>query len=260
MVFTTGLYAQQKELLVPFSSPNEPKTLDIQLFHGDIKVMGTERADVLIKYIIEEKENDHPRHTDEKNQGMKKIGGGNFEFEIGERNNEVSVRSQNFMNMIRLEIEVPRDISINISKQLGENVWVEDISGAINIENNIGSVTLKKVRGIVNASSSAGEILVEFDEIDPDQSMTFNTVTGNIDLTIPSQHKANLKMRTQWGDIYSDLSVETKQEKANVTEKKDPSNGMTLVSNNWTHATLNGGGPLMTVKTQMGSIYLRSKN
>lgn len=259
LALTLALNGQQKEVVVPFSEPSKAKTLDIQIFSGDIKIVGSSRADVLIKYKVEEKEEDHFPKKEDKSKGMKKIGGGNFQFEIGERNNEVSVNSQNFMNSLSMEIEVPSDIDIDISKQIGQNISIENISGFINAESNVGNVTMKGIRGSVNASSSAGEIIVDFDRIDPEQAMTFNTITGNIELTFPGSHQADLKMRTEWGDIYSDMDIATKvmEDKTSKSIAKD--GGMRIISNNWTYGSLNGGGPEMTLKTQMGSIYLRKK-
>ncbi|WP_235297917.1 DUF4097 family beta strand repeat-containing protein [Portibacter marinus] len=258
----SSINAQVEEIVVTFSKPSESKTIEIQLFSGDISIVGTDRSDVLIKYEVEKREDDHEHgrnKSNDKNQGLKKIGGGNFEFEIGEYNNEVSIKSQNWMNLIRLEIEVPKKITVDISKQMGENVVVENIIGDVNVENNIGSVTILGVQGAVNASSSTGEIIVEFAAIDPNQTMTFNTITGNIDLTVPTTHKANLKMRTEWGDIYTDMDIETQQKKEPQTKTVHKNGGMKLVSNNWTYGSMNGGGPEMTIKTQMGSIYLRAK-
>jgi hypothetical protein len=257
MALSSMLIGQEKEVAVAFSKANELKTLDIQIFSGDIKIIGGDRKDALIRYTIEKNEDDDEKE-DEKSNGMKKIGGGNFQFEIGEKNNTVMVKSQNFMNLLVMEIEVPSGINIDLSKQIGQNIYIENIQGAINVENNVGSITMKKISGSVNASSSTGEIVVDFVKIDPNQAMTFNTITGNIDLTFNSGHKADLKMRTEWGEIYSDMNIETKEVEDADMKKVSKDGSMKVISNNWTFGVLNGGGPEMTLKTQMGSIYLRA--
>jgi hypothetical protein len=257
IAFTSSVFGQQKEVTVPFSDQNGKMKLDVQVFSGDIKIIGTSRQDALIKYSIEKHEDENDRE-DEKSSGMKKIGGGNFQFEIGEDNNTVKVRSQNFNSILLMEIEIPSEIDIDISKQIGQNIYIENIQGAINVENNVGSVTMKGISGSVNASSSTGEINVEFTKIDDSQSMTFNTITGNIDLTFNNAYKADLKMRTEWGDIYSDMNIETKVVEEPQSKNVSKNGGMKVISNNWTYGSLNGGGPEMTLKTQMGSIYLRA--
>ncbi|GLR17071.1 hypothetical protein GCM10007940_16860 [Portibacter lacus] len=258
----TSLYAfgQQKEVTVPFSNANGDKMLDVEVFSADIKIIGSSRTDVLIKYSVEKQEDHDDSEQDDKSKGMKKIGGSNFQFEIGEKNNKVRIFTQNFMNnVLIMEIEVPSGIDINISKQIGQNIYIENIQGAVNVENNIGSVTMKGISGSVNASSSTGDIIVGFETVNAEDAMSFNTITGNIDLTLPKNFKSDLKMRTEWGDIYSDLPIETVTKEASETKSTSKNGEMRVISNSWTYGTLNGGGSEMTLKTQMGSIYLRAK-
>ena len=59
--------------------------------------------------------------------------------------------------------------------------------------------SIKKARGIVNASTSAGEIKIEFEDIPDPKSMIITNHTGDIDLTLPSSYKADLKMKNQLG-------------------------------------------------------------
>lgn len=260
MLLAIQLDAQEKEVTVPFTNNSEEKELDIRVFSSDVIIKGTSRSDVLIKYRIEKPEDeDHDDDIPEKAMGLKKIGGNNFQFEISEKNNKVRIISQNWKNLIFLEIEVPKNIAININKQTGQNVQVSDIIGDINIENNVGSVTVNNVTGLVNASSSTGSIVVTFDEIPNPQNMMFNTITGDIDLTFPSTYKADLKMKSEWGDVYSDMEVETRKEEIKDSQSKTEDGKLRIISNSWTLGSLNGGGPEMTLKTQMGSIYLRKK-
>lgn len=266
-ILSVQVFAQDKEHIIPFTNPNEAKELDLQIFSADITIKGSTRSDVLIKYRIEEnKDGDHLDETHrksgevpEKAKGMKKIGGNNFEFEISEKNNRVRVKSQNFMNLLVMEIEAPKEIAINLSKQIGENIVVQNITGDVNVETQIGNVTVNNVSGIVNASSSTGSILVNFDAIPDPQTMTFNTITGDIDLTFPSNYKADLKMKTEWGDVYSDMDIETRLAEENDTQTREKDGNLRVISNSWTLGSLNGGGPEMTLKSQMGSIYLRKK-
>ncbi len=268
LVTCISLQAQEKEVTVPFSDPSGNKEFAVRVMSGDVTIKGTDRSDVLVKYKIEEHEDegewkdDHWKNegqsSGQKQKGMKKIGGKNFKFEIGEKNNTVYIKANNVMNMILFEIEVPREIDIVVSKQIGKNVYVENIKGALNIESNIGTITVKKLSGFINASGSTGGINVEFDEVSADEPMMFNTITGDIDLTLPASHKADLKMRTEWGDVYSDMNIETKIQEDNKEQSTD-GGGTVKVSNSWTLGSLNGGGAQMTLKTQMGSIYLRKQ-
>ncbi len=256
----TVLLGQEKEVTVPFTNPADEKSLDIRLVGGEISIVGTDRTDILIQYEVSKRgEDEHSSPTNEKSRGMKRIGGANFEFEIEELKNKVRIKSNNVMNMISLKIEVPRKINIDVSKQIGSEISIANIEGIINVENNIGDVTIANIRGSVNASSSTGEVTISFDEVDPEQSMIFNTISGNIDITFPPSYQADLKMRTEWGEIYSDMEIETEIRQKNETKKNGKKGSTKILSNTWTYGALNGGGPEITLKTQLGSLYLRAK-
>ena len=79
---------------------------------------------------------------------------------------------------------------------------------------------------------------------------------SEIDVSLPAEYAASLKMKTDWGDIYSDLEITTQEVKPEF-KKDDSGKGFKMFSDSWTYGTINGGGPELTLKTQMGSIYLR---
>lgn len=257
-LFGTSLLAQE-EVIVPFSEPGQAKTMEINIFHAGIKIIGTDRNDVLIKYKSSRIENEHSkeRSIPKKAKGMKKIAGNNLNFEISERKNRITISSENFHEIMYLEIEVPRNIDLEIRKEIGENIEITNIVGNLNLECNVGSIFVKEFSGGVSASASTGNIEIEFSNIPDQQTMIFNSITGTIDLLLPASIKADLKMRTEMGDIYSDHNVELNNAKPSF-EKTEKRGTMKMVSQDWTIGTINGGGSVdISCYSKMGSILLR---
>ena len=257
LLFLTQLTGQGKQVTVPFSSTEGEKVLEIDIFSGSVEIKGSQRNDVLIEYSISKLNEDYDEDEGkEKSQGLKRISGSNFGLEIGEDENTIYIESQNWTNSLNLVIEVPTNTHIDISKNIGKLIQVENIAGNVNVENNVGEIMVNGVTGLVNASTNAGNIKVEFDGIPEPKTMKFISTTGDIDITLPSDYKADLKMKTDWGEVYSDMEIATTKGDYELKTSEDDQR-VKYYTDTWTRGTINGGGTEITLKTQMGSIYLR---
>lgn len=252
-----AVIGQSQEVTIPFSNQTAPKKLKINVSAGTVKIKGSNRSDIFVKYMVTNDDEEKEKDPKVKN-GMKKISGSNFSFEMGESNNTAYIESANWFKPMDLDIEVPSYIAIEIESNMGENVEVTGTTGSINVECNMGSVVLKNISGIANVSSNVGSIKVEFASIPDPTSMLFSTTMGDVDITLPATFKADLKLKTNWGEVYSDLDIVAAPTKPKL-EKKEDGGEFKVFSDSWTNATLNGGGPALTLKTQMGDIYLRKK-
>jgi hypothetical protein len=111
----------------------------------------------------------------------------------------------------------------------------------------------------VLADSHNGGIHVTMDHVDAGKPSAFSSVNGTIDITLPADVKASLKMRSDKGSIYSDFDVNVTSGRA-TTQKNNTSDGKFRVEFDRTVlATINGGGTDMTFTTVNGSILIRKK-
>ncbi len=255
-IFSSNLVQAQemKEVVIPFGDTNGQKQLKMRIFTGNIIIKGTDRKDILVKY--RNSDSAQKPVEDESSKGLKKISGSNFELEMGSENNFAYIKSEAVHTHLEFEILVPKKIDLNIHKQIGEEIIIDNISGIINVENNVGNITITNVSGIVNASTNAGSLVIGFNKVTANKAMLFNNTAGEIDITLPSNHQATLKMKTQMGEIYSDLDIVI-QPNTPSEESSNSENGFRYLNDNWTHATLNGGGSEIILKSKVGNIYLR---
>ena len=102
--------------------------------------------------------------------------------------------------------------------------------------------------------------MVTFTSVTPDTPMSFSTLNGEIDVTLPTNINATIKMKTDNGEIYSDFEIELQA--AGGQEIVDESRGdrnriridKTITGN------INGGGPEFQLTTFNGNIYIRKGN
>jgi DUF4097 and DUF4098 domain-containing protein YvlB len=174
---------------------------------------------------------------------------------VEEEDNVVTVRMPS-NHSGSLVMSVPADTSLKLHSLHGE-INVEGVSGEIDVDSLNGAVTLTNVSGNVLAHSLNGAIKVSMDRVDATKPMSFSTLNGSIDVTLPADFKANVKLTTDHGEIYSDFDFKLG---GNITQRNDTSDGRFRVRVDRTlTGTINGGGAEATFHTFNGTIYIRKK-
>src|SRR5207245_1057108 len=102
-----------------------------------------------------------------------------------------------------LMIQVPMNTSLKLGVVNGGDITVDNISGEIEVNNVNGGVRLTNVSGSVVAHALNKNVVVKLNQITPDKSMSFSSLNGDIDVTLPADTKARVKLKTDNGDIYS---------------------------------------------------------
>ena len=258
----TGVAAQEaEELTIPLSDPSKKGKLKVEIRRGSIEIKGTDRKDVLLVYrVIPGKHRDE----EEEKHGLKRIGGSSLGLEVSERNNYVVIETESQRRLIEFTIEVPRNFDLHAETYNQGHVNISNVQGEIVAENYNGKITTLGISGSLVAGTYNGDIKAVFDAVTPDTPMAFTTYNGNVDITFPKGTKANLKMRSDNGEIYSafDFVVErdhviknTKNQ--SVKNTKGPSNSKKIYLDEWVRGTINGGGAEMMMKNYNGNIYIR---
>jgi hypothetical protein len=258
MLLTGRLWAQGSEktqqLVVPLSQPGKPYKLDVGLLSGSITVTTYEGKDVIID--VQSDEERRGRDGDERVNGMRRLGANNMSVEAEEINNQVTVHGD-ANKKADLVIKIPQnEVTLKLHTVNNGNINVSNASGELEISNVNGYIKLNNISGSVVANTVNGKVEVTFKTIDPKAAMAFSTLNGNVDVTFPATLKANVKLKSDRGDIYTDFDVVTEQPKPNVT--RNGSSGMvSLKIEDWVYGKIDGGGPEIMMKNMNGNIYIR---
>ena len=103
-----------------------------------------------------------------------------------------------------------------------------------------------------------GEVEVLFDEINSDAPMAFSSFNGDVQVTFPSSLKADVKAKSDMGDVYTDFDMAISKNEP-LVDKKTSSGKFKVKIEQWVRGTINGGGPEMLFKTFNGDIMIKSK-
>lgn len=251
------------KVTVPLHDPSRPAQIHAQLVSGGMTITGYDGKDVIVDTHGGRMR--HGRHSDDNDeapQGMHKLEiPGNMGLDIVEENNVVTIKSTSWTGDGGLTIMVPRRSSLQLKCMNNGDIEVSGVDGEIDAENLNGRILLNNVSGSVVAHSLNGEVKASLDRVDPNKGMSFSTMNGVVDVTLPKDVKANLRMKTDNGDIYSDFDVKLNADRSAQTETSGkPGEGRYHVRiDKALRGTINGGGPEIQLISFNGQIYLRQK-
>lgn len=258
VLLSARLWAQDAEkgqLVVPLSEPGKPYKLEVSLVNGSITVTGYEGKDIIIDAQGEERKH---REKEAGPGGMKRLSAGNnLDIQAQENNNEVNVHGSP-MKTTNLTIRVPMNsTNVKLSTVNNGNINASNISGDLEIKNVNGYIKLTGISGSVVANTVNGNVEVTFKSIDAKAAMAFSTLNGKVDVTFPASLKANVKLKSDQGDIFTDFDVITEQRKPVVTKNNGEKGMYSLKMEDWVYGKIAGGGQELMLKTTFGSLYIR---
>ncbi len=244
--------AQDAGRVVVAGHGNGPRIVDAETSNGSITVKTYEGKEVIVESPSTE------RREGRAPAGMHRIDLPYGRLEVEEKDNTFTVRDHSPGGSSAILITVPVDTNLHLRSSNG-SIHVDGVHGEIDVQSNNGSIKLLNIAGSVLASSHNSPVVVTLDRVDPAKPSAFSTLNGSVDVTLPADVKASLKMTTDNGSIYSDFDVNVSAGRA-ITEQNNTRDGRFRVRFDRTvNGTINGGGADMTFRTANGSIVIRKK-
>jgi len=207
-------------------------------------------------------QDDETRRAERKKKiaGMKQLNASSSGLEVEEENNVVQISTQSWKAATDLIIQVPRTTSLEVRSTMDGAVVVEGVSGEIDINNINGPVTLTNISGNTLVHTVNGNIEVTLARVAADKPISFSTMNGDIDVTLPADVKANLKMKSEQGEIYSDFDINMTRTPAKSEAAEKTEQGKFRISfDKSLYGIVNGGGQEIGFNTFSGDIYIRKK-
>jgi DUF4097 and DUF4098 domain-containing protein YvlB len=240
---------------VPLTDPARPVTLRAHLVSGSITVKGADVKEV----IVEARARGDEAHAGGRAEGMKRIPMTSTGLNIEAENNNVRVSTDSYQRTVDLTITVPIHTSVSLHTVNDGNILVTGVDGELDVNDVNGEVDLKNIGGSVVAHALNGHVIATFNRIDPQKPMAFSSLNGDIDVTFPADLKANVSLRTDNGEVYSDFDLKVQPTAPQQTVEDDRGKGgkyKVKIDKN-VRGTINGGGQEIQFKNFNGNIYIR---
>lgn len=242
---------------VPLTDPSRPVSLRAHLVTGSITVKGADVKEVLVE--AKGRSGDDDSDHDSRGNGMKRIPMTSTGLNIEADNNQVRISTDSTQRATDLIITVPVHTSLSLHTVNDGNIFVSGVDGELDVNDVNGEVDLKNVAGSVVAHALNGHVVVTMTRVDPQKPMAFSSLNGDIDVTFPADLKANVSMRTDNGEVYSDFDVKLMANAPQETVQDDRGKGgkyQVKIDKN-VRGTINGGGQDIQFKNFNGNIYIR---
>lgn len=250
---------------VPLTDPSRPVMLKIGLISGSITVKGAAVKEVTVEARVramedEEEKADRPR-------GLKLIPNNSTGLTVEEDDNVVSVSTgmRGGSRTVDLTLRVPTNCSMHLSTVNDGNIEVENVNGDLEVNCTNGSVKLVGISGSAVAHALNENLTATFVKVNPQKSMSFSSLNGTIDVTLPADLKANVYTKSDQGEIYSDFDLKVQTENVSrspvVQENKGKKGKFRVSIERAVRATINGGVVGSQEEIQFtnfnGDIYIR---
>jgi len=256
---TLGQEIPSDRVSVPFRDPSRPGMVKVNLMTGGITVKGYDGKEVVVEARLRGGKSSKQERRDKKAEGLKHIEIATTGLTVEEEDNVVNVSTGPMGHTVDLTLQVPTATSLKLGCLNDGSIVVEKVEGEIEANNLNGPVTLTSISGVVVAHSLNGEVVTQMDKVTPDKSMSFSTFNGDIDVTLPPQTKANVKLESQNGNIYSDFEIgfDKTPRQPTVEDGRKEGGRYRIVFDKGVVGTINGGGPEIRFRTLNGNIHVR---
>ena len=247
LLLACQVVGQEKEIdlfAIPLSDPAKPGTLKVEQISGSINVMSYSGKEVVVKATTHEED---CKSCGER-KGMKRVSGSSINISGEEKNNVVKIHNEMWNNTTDLEIKVPKNFSLKLSTINNGDIYVENVNGILEISNVNGDIRLNNISGSASVDTTNGEVEVSFLTLDAAADMAFSSFNGDVEVTFPASLKANVKAKSDMGDIFTDFDMDISKNEPEV-ERKSGSGSYKVKVEQWVRGKINGGGPEMLFKT-----------
>lgn len=242
------------KISVNLSDPSRPAFVRVGMVNGSIIVKGYDGKQVLVEA--------HNRNQDREREsspgGLKRLNVSTTGLSVEEENNEVRISTESYAHTIDVTISVPTHSSLKLNAVNDGEIVVTGVDGEMDVNNVNGAVALNNVSGSAVAHALNGKLTATFVHVNQ-KPMAFSSLNGDIDVTLPADIKANVSIKSDRGDVFSDFDVQllTSQPQQVIEDGRKDGGKYRVRIDKTVHGTINGGGQEYQFTNFNGGIYIR---
>lgn len=246
-----SLSGQNEQLIINPPAGAGERFLTFENPKGSIKVIGYDGEVIVVTGTLR-----HPEPEKKTTDGLRRIEQNTLDIRAEVNRQNVLLLCRSTGKTVDFDIKIPSKFSLKLKSLDNGNVEILNIEGVIEVSNNNGNITLENILGAAILSSAYGDITASFREVKPGAPMMFTSFEGDVFLTLPASVNANLKMKSDKGEILSDFEI-LPVKRQPVVRQVD--NTAVYSLEDWTTGSVNNGGPDLVLQSYSGRITLKKK-
>lgn len=202
LLLTAARADENESTSIKFSDPTKAGTLKITVANGDIDLRGADTSEIRVTTDLK------PESSELRSDGLRVLTSSSS-YSLTEKNNVVSLSygTEGWADNGggKFTITVPRNTAVVINSNYGGDVEIGNITGNIEVKNLNGEVKLIDIDGAALVETMNGEIHATVLGLHEGKPLSFTSMNGEVDLRVPADAKANVRLRTHNGSILTDF-------------------------------------------------------
>ncbi|MCC6415825.1 MAG: DUF4097 family beta strand repeat protein [Opitutaceae bacterium] len=192
--------------VIAFSDPDKPGTVKLSVKMGDITITGSDRQDVSLETDYQ------PEDAPVRSDGLRVLTE-SATYKLVEKDNVIVLDTGNswagFNGESEFHLEVPRGTNVVIANGFGGEISIAHLDGDIEIKSMNGEINLDDIAGGVLVETMNSEISAKFAKLSANKPISLTSMNGEIDIHVPADAPAKVRLRTQNGAILTDFDAKT---------------------------------------------------
>jgi hypothetical protein len=156
-------------------------------------------------------------------------------------------------------VKVPYAMNVVASTVNRGDIIVQDVAGALDINNVNGPITIRNARGATKARTINGDLTVNYLGVPPNAS-DYYTLNGTLSVTYPASMSAICQFKSMNGAFYTDFSDVIVLPALVVKNQERVGDGIMYKLNVAKQVKIGGGGQLFKFETMNGDIYVKKQS
>lgn len=206
MAYATS-FGQTKPYKVAFSG--QGKKVQVAVQQASVVIQGVDGNEVSIEQTGENRK-ELPKEA----EGLRLITGGVVDntgvgasAEVDGNTLKIIIPKNRYTGVLTIKVPKSLDLSVMESQNWGEQkIVINDIAGEIELKTNNSKAYLNDITGPLVANTGHGKIFVTYSKLSQGSPSSISA-SGAIDVTLPADSKANLKIRSYYGDLFTDWDI-----------------------------------------------------
>jgi hypothetical protein len=186
---------------IKFSDPAKPGTLKVTVVNGAIRVRGADTPEITVRSELK------PDAPAKRKDGLRVLTS-SASYSLTEKDNiaRLSYGTAGWPSSGGdFDITVPRNTSIVVANTFGGDISIGEVTGDLEIKSLNGEVHLTDVAGGALVETMNGEIHCTVRELHEGKPLSFSSMNGEVQLKLPADAKASIRLRTHNGSILTDF-------------------------------------------------------
>jgi DUF4097 and DUF4098 domain-containing protein YvlB len=191
------------ERTYPFSASG---TVSVSNVNGSISIETWDRSEVKLEYVKTADTRESLSEIEVKIDARSDVF--SVETDYGDWRRKNSGGRRNYgKQYIEYRLVVPRNVILDDIETVNGSVNIINAGNSTKASAVNGEVRATNLRGAANLSTVNGTVVADFDRLEAKSRISLNTVNGTVDLTIPSDSDATVKVNTVNGNISNDFGL-----------------------------------------------------